>query len=139
VFNYDQVQQIVESICNHYSVGYKFQQIDSEGYADLFTQEVILSKSTKSLQLLLSVLIHEIGHIVALRNNKWMIYHDPKIATVENCIRYGWQAERYVDNWAAKEFTILFRGTGLKYKRGYLKANKRFCKQALEKHFRGVA
>ena len=116
-------------ICKEYSAKVYFHRINKSqaGYCDYENSSIYINSSFTDRNIILSVLFHELAHLVCYKNHKWNSYHRAKYA--EDQINSGLKAERYCDRWAEMElYKYDKRVRFIKFYNGDNKELKRFLK-----------
>lgn len=116
-------------ICEKYSAKVYFHRINKSqaGYCDYENSSIYINSSFTDRNIILSVLFHELAHLVCYKNHKWNNYHRAKYA--EDQLNSGLKAERYCDRWAEMElYKYDKRVRFIKFYNGDNKELKRFLK-----------
>lgn len=106
--------KICKDISKYYEVEIRVDStLDVAGCCDLETEIIYLNSRIDDKETLLSTLFHEIGHVVAKRNRRFPFFHNKKLdiwnkKQIESYMKVAYRAERYVDQWAEKEFNKWF-------------------------------
>ena len=124
-------KRLLRKICRYFNVRYRTIPADGtgcEGYVCHEKEMIEIVNTRQSIDSLISIVLHEICHILASRDNKFPLYHY-KGATallskkhIRAVIQTGWRAERYIDSQAAKWMALLFPDR--QYKKAYKDSDK---------------
>ena len=87
--------------------------------------------ASKTVGYFLSALLHEAVHIMAYREGKWKVFHDPKhhdymsISELRTFIATAWRAERWVEKEAQRLLALHYPGAKYWISYGRLKGRER--------------
>lgn len=101
-----------QKISKIYNVSVYFKSLTISGYCNSETEQIFIDSNLTDKETIYSVLLHELGHVIAKREGKYPLYHQsykkPTKRQAQGIIRTAYRAEKYVDMWAEKEFYKLF-------------------------------
>ena len=108
---------LIKKLAKQYNIRVIYKNYKQSGGVFSSKSLIILSTNIKKEDLL-SVFLHEVGHIIAYRQNKYKVYHsdiNPNRMNKKNKHIFkstAYAAELWADKWAEKEFIKLrLKGT----------------------------
>jgi hypothetical protein len=125
---------LVGRVCQMYDVRYRICRTIKSAEAHAYPHKNLLyvSRELFDRDAIVSAVMHEIGHIMAVRKGKWADYHreyavtSPTLKQAISFKRTALPCERYVDDWAATQISRLFPSIEYSWSYHPLQKNEQF-------------